>query len=169
LRSIARHPATARISQSATSSISHGASSVPRAPTPKKHTFVSPFPATLTHSLSRKPFPCHSYANTRDMGVTAAPFSNSVSRWQINFAAPLFSCSYKSLFLQLPYFHIHPKPPGVWVGLDAVPFRLLGRDGKPSRFILLRTLGSTKKVNSCAIRQMQTLFAKHPGWGALMA
>src|SRR5713226_6857267 len=33
---------------------------------------VSPLPATLTHSLSRKSFPCHSYANTRDGGVTAA-------------------------------------------------------------------------------------------------
>ena len=28
---------------------------------------VSPLPATLTHSLSRKSFPCHSYANTRDV------------------------------------------------------------------------------------------------------
>src|SRR6266851_7650509 len=32
---------------------------------------VSPLFATLTHSASRKSFPCHSYANTRDMGVTA--------------------------------------------------------------------------------------------------
>jgi len=31
---------------------------------------VSPLLATLTHSLSRKSFPCHSYANTRDGGVT---------------------------------------------------------------------------------------------------
>ena len=31
---------------------------------------VSPLPATLTHSVSRKSFPCHSYANTRDRGVT---------------------------------------------------------------------------------------------------
>jgi hypothetical protein len=31
---------------------------------------VSPLSATLTHSLSRKSFPCHSYANTRDRGVT---------------------------------------------------------------------------------------------------
>jgi len=31
---------------------------------------VSPLPATLTHSVSRKSFPCHSYANTRDGGVT---------------------------------------------------------------------------------------------------
>ena len=33
---------------------------------------VSPFPATLTHSLSRNPFACHSHANTRDMGATTA-------------------------------------------------------------------------------------------------
>jgi hypothetical protein len=31
---------------------------------------VSPLPATLTRSVSRKSFPCHSYANTRDRGVT---------------------------------------------------------------------------------------------------
>ena len=31
---------------------------------------VSPLPATLTHSVSRKSFPCHSYANTRDRGAT---------------------------------------------------------------------------------------------------
>ncbi len=34
---------------------------------------VSPLPATLTHSLSRKSFPCHSYANTRDGGATPPP------------------------------------------------------------------------------------------------
>ncbi len=38
---------------------------------------VSPLPATLTHSVSRKSFPCHSYANTRDRGVTAPPKSSS--------------------------------------------------------------------------------------------
>ena len=31
---------------------------------------VSPLPATLAHSLSRKSFACHSYANTRDRGAT---------------------------------------------------------------------------------------------------
>ncbi len=36
---------------------------------------VSPLLATLTHSLWRKSFPCHSYANTRDGGVTVAPVS----------------------------------------------------------------------------------------------
>jgi hypothetical protein len=31
---------------------------------------VSPFPAALTNSLSRKSFACHSYANTRDVCAT---------------------------------------------------------------------------------------------------
>ncbi len=38
----------------------------------QKCLFVSALLATLTHSVSRKSFPCHSYANTRDGGVTAA-------------------------------------------------------------------------------------------------
>src|SRR5712691_3366438 len=40
---------------------------------------VSPLLATLTSFVSRKSFPCHSYANTRDGGATAAPVSASVS------------------------------------------------------------------------------------------
>src|SRR5713101_3987807 len=39
---------------------------------------VSPLLATLTHSVSRKSFPCHSYANTRDGGATVAPVSPSI-------------------------------------------------------------------------------------------
>ncbi len=38
----------------------------------QKRPFVSPLFATLTHSLSRKSFPCHSYANTRDRGDHAS-------------------------------------------------------------------------------------------------
>jgi len=41
----------------------------------QKCLFVSPLLATLTHSVSRKSFPCHSYANTRDGSVTIAPVS----------------------------------------------------------------------------------------------
>ena len=40
---------------------------------------VTPLLATLTHSVSRKSFPCHSYANTRDGDATVAPISASVS------------------------------------------------------------------------------------------
>ncbi len=41
----------------------------------QKCLFVSPLLATLRHSVSRKSFPCHSYANTRDGGVTPSPKS----------------------------------------------------------------------------------------------
>ena len=40
---------------------------------------VPPLPAALTHSVSRKSFPCHSYENTRDGSATVAPASASVS------------------------------------------------------------------------------------------
>ena len=35
---------------------------------PEKRHFVTPLFATLTHSCSRKSFPCHSYENNRDRG-----------------------------------------------------------------------------------------------------
>ena len=41
----------------------------------QKHAPVSPLPATLTHSLSRNPFVCRSYANTRD-GVAVSRQKN---------------------------------------------------------------------------------------------
>ncbi len=53
----------------------------------QKCLLVSPLLATLTHSVSRKSFPCHSYANTRDGGVTVAPVSASVSLC-LSFQAP---------------------------------------------------------------------------------
>ncbi len=39
----------------------------------QKCLFVSPLLATLTHSVSRKSFACHSYANTQDAGASAPP------------------------------------------------------------------------------------------------
>ena len=47
---------------------------------------VSPLFATLTHSVSRKSFACHSYASTRDGGVTPPPISASVLATPILFA-----------------------------------------------------------------------------------
>ena len=53
-------------------------SRTPSAPSPapqaQKHRSASPLFATLTHSLSRKSFACHSYANTGDGGVTPPKF-----------------------------------------------------------------------------------------------
>ena len=40
---------------------------------------VSPLLATLTRSASRKPFPCHSYENTRDGGITS-----TAELWSVN-------------------------------------------------------------------------------------
>src|SRR5216684_584513 len=70
-----------------------------------------------------KSFACHSYANTRDGGATAAPVSASVSPCLCgnpNFVRRLFSHTYKSLFPQSLLFHIHANPPGVW----GSPFRI---------------------------------------------
>ena len=52
---------------------------------------VSPLFATLTHSMSRKSFACHSYANTRDGGVTPPPISASVLATPILFALCFYS------------------------------------------------------------------------------
>src|SRR5260370_18838343 len=42
----------------------------------QKRLFVSPLLATLTHSLSRKSFPCQSYANTRHARASAPRVSS---------------------------------------------------------------------------------------------
>ncbi len=45
----------------------------------QKCLFVSPLLATLTHSLPRKSFACHSYENTRDGGITS-----TAELWSVN-------------------------------------------------------------------------------------
>ena len=47
---------------------------------------ASPLFATHTHSVSRKSFPCHSYANTRDRGATPPATHTSVLATSILFA-----------------------------------------------------------------------------------
>src|SRR5260370_14223012 len=69
---------------------------------------VSPLPATLTHSLSRKSFPCHSYANTRDGGATVAPVSAWVS---LCLGGNPFLSSFQSP-VSSPQNHNHPRCPG---------------------------------------------------------
>src|SRR5712692_9868136 len=74
----------------------------------QKCLFVSPLLATLTHSVSRKSFPCHSYANTRDGGATIAPVSASVS---LCLGGNPFLSSFKSP-VSSPQNHNHPHCPG---------------------------------------------------------
>ena len=47
-----------------------------RASEAQKRLSLSPFAAALTHSASRKSFPCHSYANTRDGCATPPKISS---------------------------------------------------------------------------------------------
>jgi hypothetical protein len=69
-----------------------GTATLSRVPKAQKRPPVSPFPASLTHSLSRISFACHSYANTRDVCPPAAlnlffsSLCDSVPRWQTAFS-----------------------------------------------------------------------------------
>jgi hypothetical protein len=105
------------------------------------------------------------------------------------FLRPLFSYSYELLFPQVLSFDNHPRCPGVWGSLRFIS--LLATRHFPKVWGLLAgsvslcdsayplwivspfvsyscgLFGILKKVNSFAIRQIQTLLAKHPGWGGL--
>jgi hypothetical protein len=67
------------ILQSAPSSTSDHPYGVLSCAKTQKHLSASPLFATLTHSLSRNPFVCHSYANTRDRGASPSTFRLGVS------------------------------------------------------------------------------------------
>ncbi len=73
---------------------------------------VTPLFATLTHSVSRKSFPCHSYANTRDGGVTVA--SVQCLRASVANPAPRLtshSCTRVQYLLRQPRSnHFFPAP-----------------------------------------------------------
>ncbi len=82
------------------------------------------------------------------------------------FARPLFSWSYKLLFPQTLCFDQHLRcPPGVGVqrfNLAAFsPQNLL----TPLFIYCCKLFVVAKKLNLFIIKQIQTLSAKHPGWG----
>ena len=76
---------------------------------------ASPLPATLTHSLSRNSFPCHSYANTGDMGVTvASDFGYHQSTLDIRLSSPLCFHGLTNPFYRKPFrFTSIQNPVGV--------------------------------------------------------
>ncbi len=64
----------------------------------QKYLSVTPLLATLTHSLSRKSFSCHSYANTRDGGATMPfQFFPSALCFSVPLPAPRLGRGGKSL------------------------------------------------------------------------
>ena len=87
------------------------------------------------------------------------------------FAHPLFSYCYKLLFPQLLCFDDHLRCPIVFLA----PPRTPGSSGKSAANRTLTPVLTyccglfvvAKKVNSFAIKQIQTLFGKHRGWGCL--
>ena len=72
---------------------------------------VTPLLATLTHSVSRKSSPCHSYENTRDGYAFSTALLTAHCPLPI-FVVPLFSYSYELLFSQVLSFENHPNCPG---------------------------------------------------------
>src|ERR1700730_3295612 len=77
---------------------------------------ASPLLATLTHSLSRNPFACHSYANTRDGGATRLPFRRlpdlfpsvpSVSQWRIQSSGPFVTTLVAQSWCNINTFRIN--------------------------------------------------------------
>ncbi len=61
----------------------------------QKCLFVTPLFATLTHSMSRKSFPCHSYANTRDTRATAPRFFSPLATRHSPLPPDGFSISFR--------------------------------------------------------------------------
>src|SRR4029077_5459146 len=87
------------------------------------------------------------------------------------FAHPLFSYCYKLLFPQPLCFVNHLRCPIVFLPLPpnsvSSPNSVVNRPLTPLLTYCCELLFVAKKVNSFAIRQIQTLFAKYPGWGCL--
>jgi len=87
------------------------------------------------------------------------------------FARPLFSYCYELLFPQLLCFDNHLRCPIVFLTLprNSVSSANSGvnRPLTPVLTYSCGLCGVAKRVNSFAIKQIQTLFAKYPGWGHL--
>jgi hypothetical protein len=99
---------------------------------------------------------------------------NSLPRWQSYFARPLFSWSYELLFPQLFCFDNYLRcPPGVGCAPRFQPHVLCVSGLKtylsPFLTYCCELLVVAKKINSCTIKQIQTLLPKYPGWGVQRA
>jgi hypothetical protein len=76
-------------------------------------------PYTLPSSVSRKPCICHSYENTRGVGVFLPFSSSSIASQHTPLCSALFSCAYELQISQLLSFDIHPN----WWGYPPLTFK----------------------------------------------
>jgi hypothetical protein len=88
------------------------------------------------------------------------------------FAHPLFSYRYELLFPQLLCFDNHLRCPIVFLTLPrnsvSSANSVVNRPLTPVLTYSCGLFGVAKRVNSFAIKEIQTLFAKYPGWGYLI-
>jgi hypothetical protein len=81
----------------------------------------------------------------------------------------VFSLTYRSLGGQPLCFYNHPHCPGVWGSPSRAASVLLCAlcvsVANPFFSCAYSLFARAKKVNSFAIKQIQPLFRKHPGWG----
>ena len=118
----------------------------------QKPLFVSPLLATLTHSVSRNSFPCHSYANTRDMGVTAPNFFLPLtpifegppltSARSVSCSVPLCLCRN---FQSCPAFVLQPDEPisSIFDG-SRISFRI-----NTCKSVSKQTTSTPFRINTC--------------------
>src|SRR5260370_3674545 len=118
----------------------------------QKCLFVSPLLATLTHSVSRNSFPCHSYANPRDMGVTAPnfflPFTPILegppltSARSVSCSVPLCLCAN---FQSCPAFVLQPDDPisSIFDG-SRISFRI-----NTCKSVSKQTTSTPFRINTC--------------------
>ena len=112
---------------------------------------------------ARNPFRFRSYKN--------APSASQSRR----FAGPLFSSPYKSLFPQLPSFHIHTKPRGVTLRCflqdiaTSVSRTCLANPMFSAACRLFVSLCPLFRTRSLCFQAFAASFAKIPGWGVRLA
>jgi hypothetical protein len=124
----------------------------------------APIPAGVASGASRASL----VSRAPQLPITASVPTRVLDR----FVNPFFSYCYELLFPQLLCFDNHLRCPLVFRNTPYPQLSVLCAGALRSILTPLLThscglLVVTKKVNSFAIRQIQTLLAKYPGWGCL--
>jgi len=116
---------------------------------------VSPLLATLTHSVSRKSFPCHSYANTRDGGVTVA------TNFERFFSPLATRHSPLSCYPSLPPSHA-PRGASIPCGFTRLRILPVATGVYPIRFRFLGVPLQTQLPAASNLRALRASVAIHP-------
>ncbi len=116
---------------------------------------------TLSFSVSRKPFVCHSYENCRvctNNSQSGTPRARAGELGPAEILPSSTSVSVNSVFsVDSVLIPACPRSPRF---TDHCPLSPI-----PFFFIFLRTLLHSRKLNSFVFKRFQALCTKHPGWG----